>query len=305
MSDLKNEFCWSWSRGKTIRECPRKFYYGSFGSWGGWDSRADPWARKLYILKNSTNVAAWIGSLIHDAVAAIIQTSVADCSQRIAMTLARAEADLVANREECWRTKPKARPLIRDLFARGWEATLADVERAVKTALETYSASEWREQIEGVATRGRGAVLVEELRRFRVDGQTCFAKVDCEVLPGENRTRILIDWKTGKRGIRKQDEDQLLGYALARAPGEEPLLVGFNVVTGDEVKFLATSSDCRKAVNAIRDDMAQIAFFLKDHDCDRNEPLDEEHWPYTEDERTCNWCEFRTACALWRDPEAA
>ena len=45
-AELKNEFSWSNSRDATFRECPRRYYFRYYGSWGGWSvSAASPGPR--------------------------------------------------------------------------------------------------------------------------------------------------------------------------------------------------------------------------------------------------------------------
>ena len=45
---LENEFSWSISRARTFKDCPRKYWFHYYGSWGGWEPDADPEARELY-----------------------------------------------------------------------------------------------------------------------------------------------------------------------------------------------------------------------------------------------------------------
>ena len=53
---LVNEFSWSHSRDRLFSECQLKYYYHYYGSWGGWEKNASERIRKLYVLKNLTNL---------------------------------------------------------------------------------------------------------------------------------------------------------------------------------------------------------------------------------------------------------
>ena len=44
---LRNEFSWSLSRDRVLRECARKYWFTHYGMWGGWQRRADPRTREF------------------------------------------------------------------------------------------------------------------------------------------------------------------------------------------------------------------------------------------------------------------
>ncbi|MBD3236522.1 MAG: hypothetical protein GF330_07450, partial [Candidatus Eisenbacteria bacterium] len=70
---LRNELSWSNSRYGTFQECLRRYYYHYYGAWGGWAADADPLTRRLYVLKSLKNRYLWCGSLVHDAVAELLE----------------------------------------------------------------------------------------------------------------------------------------------------------------------------------------------------------------------------------------
>ncbi|NOZ64350.1 MAG: hypothetical protein GXO71_05370, partial [Caldiserica bacterium] len=47
MKELVNEFSWSKSRDIIFRECPRKYYFNYYGSWGGWKFDAPERTRQI------------------------------------------------------------------------------------------------------------------------------------------------------------------------------------------------------------------------------------------------------------------
>src|SRR2546427_6218994 len=68
MGDLANEFSWSRSRDNTFQECRRRYFYHSYGAWGGWDAGAPEDVRRLYILKQLASRQQWAGRVVHDAI---------------------------------------------------------------------------------------------------------------------------------------------------------------------------------------------------------------------------------------------
>jgi len=72
-AELKNEFSWSSSRDATFRECPRRYYFRYYGSWGGWSVSADPRTRKLYVLKQLRTRQMWAGAAVHERIKASLR----------------------------------------------------------------------------------------------------------------------------------------------------------------------------------------------------------------------------------------
>ena len=68
MAIISNELTWSASRASMFQSCPRKYYYNYYGSWGGWDKKADEKTKLLYVLKNVKPMILWAGSIVHDTI---------------------------------------------------------------------------------------------------------------------------------------------------------------------------------------------------------------------------------------------
>ena len=73
MPPFENVFSWSFSRARTFEDCPRKYWFHYYGSWGGWNADADPRARELYKLKNLTNLHLLAGDVVHRALERSLQ----------------------------------------------------------------------------------------------------------------------------------------------------------------------------------------------------------------------------------------
>lgn len=61
--------CWSASRDRMLRECPRRFHYHYIASFGGSRLDAPPETRAVWLAKRYTTLAIEVGSFIHKAIA--------------------------------------------------------------------------------------------------------------------------------------------------------------------------------------------------------------------------------------------
>lgn len=68
MGDLKHEFAYSVSRGKTWHDCRRQHYLKHYLAWLGWDKRRSESRRKAYYLKQLTSMPILVGDAVHLAI---------------------------------------------------------------------------------------------------------------------------------------------------------------------------------------------------------------------------------------------
>jgi len=71
---IENTFSWSFSRSRTFADCPRKYWFHYYGSWGGWEDDASSEARELYRLKKLTGLHLIAGDTVHRALERALQT---------------------------------------------------------------------------------------------------------------------------------------------------------------------------------------------------------------------------------------
>ena len=71
--DFRNEFSWSKSRDGLFRECPKKYYFHYYGSWGGWVASEDDKVKQIYYLKKLKSKELWLGSVVHDVIEFILK----------------------------------------------------------------------------------------------------------------------------------------------------------------------------------------------------------------------------------------
>ena len=56
-----------------FRKCQRMYYYHYYGSWGGWDLKADIRTREIYILKQLQTRQMWAGTKVHESIEKVIK----------------------------------------------------------------------------------------------------------------------------------------------------------------------------------------------------------------------------------------
>ncbi|MDA8443064.1 MAG: hypothetical protein M0Z55_11925 [Peptococcaceae bacterium] len=64
---------WSFSRMKTLIDCPRKYYYNFYGYHNGWLKDAEEEAQTTYRLKKLNAIDALFGQVFHEKVKATIK----------------------------------------------------------------------------------------------------------------------------------------------------------------------------------------------------------------------------------------
>jgi hypothetical protein len=314
VGDLVNEFSWSWSKGKRLRTCPRAFYYATYGYWGGWDKDACPRARALYVLKKSNNVWGWVGKHLHDAITEMITHNFGNPDQPMPPShatedrLARMYREATLSNAGCdertgkagvvhYKHNPKHQPpLIEHLRGESIGHRWPWIKEMVRQGLYGLAASGWWD-----ITRTT-QFAVENLIEFTIGGVKCWCCIDAEYTTNTGpysqtdvSGRVLIDWKTSEKGIRQEDQEQVIIYALAR-PAEQ--LVVCNVVTNDESRFPPHAHDLRAAERRIAADVEKMRSFLVDGDIEANVPKPENEWGGPKNSKVCHWCEFRDVCTL-------
>src|SRR5512134_1742877 len=99
VGELVNEFSWSRTRDGVFQECRRRYYLHYYGAWGGWDAEADPFTRRLYVLKQLGTRHMWAGKLVHEA----IERSLLALREGHALSEAALIEDTVRQMREEWK----------------------------------------------------------------------------------------------------------------------------------------------------------------------------------------------------------
>lgn len=315
MSDLRNEFAWSFSRHGTLEECPRRYYFRHHAFWGGWEPDADPRTRELYRLTKLEHRATWQGRVVHEAIAhalwqaregrPIVEKEAVD--DLLAGVLHAMRQDYADSRHDRARATGRFKQHVRFFeheegiddgspeWAARWKATADAVERGLRNFLGSrvhrklcaLAPDDWLELEDPRASVGPS---------FEVEGVKVHVRVDCAYRDGERA--VLIDWKTGRR-LSPAGPVQLGVYALylQHRHGVDPAGIHareINVVTGEtrehdvgpeaRATFLEVF---RRSVETMRSYLVDVA---------GNVPKPEDDFPFARSEQTCRYCDFRSVC---------
>ena len=298
MADLRNEIAWSWSRHKTLRECPRKYYWQYYGSWGGWSEEADSNARAAYRLKRLTSFDQLVGNAVHKALARALAHRPSDPCELPAAAIAQ-DAERI--------------------FERGCEEyQLADDYYGVPGIPERRTAAESKlaaavagvrssPLARGLFTRPKDRLRwvdydflhFDEKKVLVGDEYVLFGSPDVAVADAEGGIHI-IEWKTGRRD--ESHHLQLAAYALFL---HLKLAIELRRLSGHVVYLQATGAAQREdaaglgaQVPAILDMVTELYADVRARltDVDRNAAGEPGRFPLTEDARLCGRCNFRELC---------
>jgi CRISPR/Cas system-associated exonuclease Cas4 (RecB family) len=301
MPELRNEFSWSVSRHRAFSECRRQYYFRHYGSWGGWDPRADPFTRELYILKQLGNRYTFAGQVVHGVVADVLnrhrygRETGLDEAKDAALT--RLREGFQESRSRQYRVRPK-RAL--GLFEHEYEEPLADADwqrmrDRVYTCLERFFASKVRTII--LETRIENWLPIDALDSFVFEGVKIYVAPDF-ALRNEQGNALLIDWKTGRPGEDDDHRMQLVCYGLfarekwgvdpRRAIGELHYLL-----TGDVQVVTLDEAALEEGMEHMRSSIRGMKALLADPEANAAEIS---AFAPTEDRAACARCVFRRAC---------
>ena len=315
MSKLQNIFSWSKSRDENFRECPYKYYLHYYASWGGWDASADARTRQIYMLKNLKTRQMWMGEVVHHAVENSLKhyqrTRELPTDVFLDQITQRMRREFRDSRAGRYRQEPKKSL---GLFEHEYEktisderwATLHDDARRCYTGFANFfftnlvkpvPVNQWR--------------LIETMQTFTFERSLIYVKIDFAFVSYENNdsersselaspTLYIIDWKTGKTED-VDNEIQLDCYGMFSKeaftlPTERIFTIECNLNLLKESRRQMIEAKIDFAKHYIRNSIAGMKRVLKDPEV--NIPKVEE-FPFTENEKTCQWCNFRKVCPKW------
>ncbi len=296
---LENEFSWSKSRDELFRECRRKYYYDKYGSWGGWERGADGRTRALYVAKNLKSRHMWLGEVVHATVEEILTAlrtgSRVGGERALARLTGRMRREFRESRDGRYREHPK-RHL--GLFEHEYAVPLDDeiwfnLHEKARSCILHFLESDILRTIAAIPPENW--LGIETLADITFEGDTVYLKMDYAARTAAGV--VIVDWKTGE----KPDVDsnvQLSCYGLYAvtvwdtAPNEVETVV-YNLATRAENRRLLLPADIDWIKHYIRASIAAMKDLLVD--TKRNIAV-EEDFPFTDNELTCRWCNFRKWC---------
>ncbi len=301
MGVFENKFSWSKSRDEKFRECPRQYYYHHYGAWGGWDASAPAMTRELYILKNLKSRHMWVGEIVHhmieNALKAYVQTQKMDLEKMLHDMTARMRSEFRESRDKNYRKVKKAV----GLFEHEYDTKIPDskwveIHETAKRCLTNFGNVIFPRLVKPVPVQNWK--LIETLQEFDFEGTLIYVKIDFAFI--DEAGLKIVDWKTGKT----EDVDnqiQLDCYGLFSrdhfklpATSIQTIECNVNIVKENVHQMIEAKMDFAK--HYLRNSIAGMKRVLKD---EAKNIAEEKSFPFTENEMTCRYCNFKKVCAKW------
>ncbi len=311
MAELKNNFTWSASRNGTFQYCKRQYWWNYYGSWGGWNRDAPREAREAYTLKNLANRWTWPGTVVHEAIEAVLNDLHGGGSQRalgfdangidIDAEIEKATQHMrdqwVESRAGHYRMRPKKRfGLVEHEYdvvlpREEWKAANAKVANS----LRAYFSSELFDRIR--ESDPSQWLPIEVLDQFDFEGTPVWAVLDFGWKTPDGGVEI-FDWKTG--AVKPEASKLQLGcYALyvSQKYDVAPEKVTTHLIyLGEDLKdfsFRVTEKDLLETRGDMRASIAAMRTRLFDKD-DNTARRDD--FAMTDDLTKCELCAYRRLC---------
>lgn len=140
--------------------------------------------------------------------------------------------------------------------------------------------------------------LIETMQTFNFEGSLIYVKIDFAYQ--DEKGLKIVDWKTGK-AEDVDNEIQLDCYGLFsrdyfKIPAEKIETVECNINSGKENIRQMIEAKMDFAKHYIRNSIAAMKKILTDPE---KNTAQENAFPFTENERTCQWCNFKKICPKW------
>ena len=280
---------------KNFEECRRMYWFGAYGMWDGWDARADARTKEIYILSKLKNRWMWVGEVVHNAVAELLETYRAGGTVAEIDIRERMRVQWKSSRDEVYRQPRKAKTTA--LIEHDYNIKVDDwkeVALHAETCFQNFLQSSYHNDLKEL-TRDQW-LGIEELDSFFLDESRVFVKLDA-VHRTSDGIRI-VDWKTGRKES-ESDPFQLAVYALYandawRIPPDKIEVHEVNLTRGKVYNRMISAPEIEKTqgemIASIREMKAQLASSPEEN------IAQEKDYPVTEDAFRCRNCRFQKVC---------
>jgi hypothetical protein len=299
---LKNEFTWSNRRGSTFEECLRRYWFESYGHWGGWEERAPERTRQIYMLKKVKHRQMWIGELVHEAAAdalnQIRQGREPKIEASIGAMLERMRVQFRQSKNFEYRKNPKYSCA---LFEHEYGVPLSDDEWQqmadhAKKCLRNFFQCPFVDQMRQIPKTFW--LQIEQLESFDLNGTKVWVKMDAAFRALNGRI-VILDWKTGKLDP-DPDPIQLTCYAIFamqkwNVPAHEVDTVEYNLAENEYVFRPINAQAIEEVRSRITASIDAMKRYLVGAAID-NVPLPESAFPVSKDAAACKRCVFLKVC---------
>ena len=301
-----SDFSWSLSRHALLSECPRAYYYHYYASHNGWLKDAPEQTRKVYVLKNITNIYLLLGGLIHERAKDVINSIVHKrplLSLEILTKITRDElrkAVRESREKDAFYRSPKYRCMLHEYYygegitEEQGERIIERMEACLKNLLECELIKELR-NVDASQIKA-----VDKLDLIDLNGIKVYCAPDLVLL--KPRVCRIIDWKTGKDSEENEEDEAwqvkvYAKYAKERFRLDEALEIKADLVyleNGTMDERVITPKDIAAVGGFIKSSILNMQGYLEDKD--QNIAKGTGDFPVTGDERICRGCNFVEVC---------
>lgn len=303
MGELKNEFSWSTSRDEKFRRCPRQYWFHYYGSWGGWDRRADDRARTVYVLKQLESRSTWLGSTVHNCIRWVLDTlrktgAAPPEEQTLQFLGRRMQKDFVASGEGLYWEAPKDHVGLLEHEYEERDIPDEEWQRVFEKALTCVSRFYQSDVFTSLCALPRDAWLeIEDLASVEIGGFKVWVQLDCAHREGDGV--VILDWKTGRADARSTRE-QLAAYVCYavekwRVPADRVVAREFNLAHNSLHETRLTADELAGARELILHSARELSLL---------HGAPEDRFEFTDREQECARCNFTRVCPRGADLSA-
>ena len=299
--ELQNKFTWSVSRDNLFRECPRKYWFNYYGSWGGWEENAPERTRAIYVLKQLKSRPMWVGQVVHACIARSLQNlsrgvPLLDIDEILKITRGGMRQEFRDSRNFRYRQNPR---VFHGFFEHEYEVEVSDAEwkesaEAIDRCLMTFYDSETFSFFR--ALDPNYFLEVEQFSSTFLDTIEIVMRLDCATREGSNI--VIWDWKTGRREAEEGLSLQLGCYAIYakqqfRADSGQVETRRFDLYRDKLYKDTITPGTITEVLDYIQGSAKDMRGLLDDPE---ENTASEERFRKVEQSRVCLRCNFFRVC---------
>lgn len=281
---------WSYSRSRTLRECPRRYWFSYYGENFG-DAEI---SKKIKRLKQLTALPIEVGGVIHQ--------TIGDALKEVLMRGEMpSEEKLILRGHIALKILLESQKFIENELGEGLdEKRIADAFEKIKSSLSTfYSHPLLPEIISSLEERSKSCLVDPAgYGECRIDKKKVYAKSDLIYIDDKGQTKV-VDWKTGKPN-REENLIQLGGYlfyAVDHLDHSIDNLEGRMIYLDppdDDFILKPTEESLGMIKQRIMREIEGIEECCSD--VENNIPKSMKHFPKTVDTHFCLYCKYNHFC---------
>lgn len=302
MAQLENLFSWSKSRDEEFRECRRRYFYGRYFYWGGWERGAPERVRLAYVLRNLKNRWAWKGERVHHAIEMMLKSLRAgqpvSVPEAIARLTEQMRADYRSSKTKKYLEDPKKNF---GLFEHAYDKPIPDetwkkIHDEAAACLNNFCESSFYKELE--ADDKKSWLLIEDLEDYDIDGVKVYVKLD--FARKKDGQIEIFDWKTGKAetGAATVQMGTYAMYAMGKWQVPLESLRAYLMFVAQSPCYATEAPLGQGTIDETKTVIAQSVRLMRELMADpkKNIPRPEDDFAYTDNAKLCDFCNFRKIC---------